>query len=185
MMKIKKDLGILICFSLIAYILTGCAGTPMQFNPNNTAPQLITDPPAIRLGIARLINDTPLVFQGRGFKPGDSVIINLVGVKKDKGPMDIPIAEAVVDGTGAFKTEEVTRLVKITELLQADTALNDQMETYIVISRPPIPAGEYTVRADSMDSDKKAECRLLIKDPSVLDSIKDWLGGLLGKIKKK
>ena len=184
MLKMKKSVGILLGLFLIPYILTGCAGTPMKFNPDSVAPQLIVDPPAIRLGIARLLNDTPLVFQGKGFKPGDSVFVTIVGVKKDGGTADMPIADAVVEADGQFKAE-VTKPVKITELLQADTALNDQMEMYVVISRPPIPAGTYTVRAESMDSDKKAECQLVVKDPSLGDGIKDWLGGLLGKIKKK
>ncbi len=184
MTKNKKIAGIFTCITIITCLFMGCAGTPMKFNPDSTAPQLIVDPPSIRLGIARLLNSTQLVFQGQGFHPGDSVFINLVGVEKDGETTDVPIAEAVVEADGRF-TAEVQKLVKITELLRGDTELDDQMEMYVLISRPPLPAGTYTVRAESMESDKKAECQLVVKDPSLGDRFKDWVGGLLGKIKKK
>ncbi len=180
----KERIGILMLWALIACNWPGCAGTPMKFDPNSSGPQLIVDPPVIRLGVARLLNDTQLVFSGKGFTPGDSIYISLVGVKKSGGVADVPIADAVVEADGRFSAE-VVKLVKITEFLQADTELNDQMEMCILISRPPIPAETYTVRVESMDSDKKAECRLVIKEPSLVDSIKDWIGGLLGKIKRK
>ena len=59
------------------------------------------------------------------------------------------------------------------------------METIIIITNPPMPAGVYTARAVSMLSDKKAECSLKVKGPSVIDRVKDWLGIKLGKIVKK
>ncbi|MFZ5570532.1 MAG: hypothetical protein ACOZF0_09015 [Thermodesulfobacteriota bacterium] len=179
----KTNAGILL-LAILACLFMGCAATPMQFKPDIAEPQLIVDPPSIRLGIARLLNDTRLVFQGQGFHPGDSVFVALVGVKKGDETVNIPIAEAVVGADGGF-TAEVAKLVKITEILRADTELNEQMEMYVVVSQPPIPAGTYTVRAESMESDKKAECLLVVQDPSLGDGFKDWLGGLLGKIKKK
>jgi len=137
---------LLIVFSIM---LAGCAGAPMKFDPKVAAPQLIVAPDSIRLGIARLVNDTQIVFQGQGFEPGDSVFINVVGVKKDGQSTDVPIADAVVDTEGNFRAE-VTKIVKITELLQADVGLNDKMENYIIVTQPTVPAGKYVVRAESM-----------------------------------
>jgi hypothetical protein len=59
------------------------------------------------------------------------------------------------------------------------------MENIIIVTEPPIPAGDYTARAVSMDSDKIAVCKLHVKDPSFGDKFKDWMGGLMGKIAKK
>jgi len=156
----------------------------MKLDPNLATPQVIVEPVKISLGIARLVNDTHIVFTGRGFEPGDSVFINIVGVQKEDGVMDVPIADAVVDHAGNFSAE-VTKISKITELLLADVGLNDTMENYIIISRPPIPHGKYTIRVQSMEADKQAECSWTIDAPSVMDSIKDWIGVLLGKIEKQ
>lgn len=170
--------------ALAVMLAIGCATPPAKFDPSITAPQLLVDPPVIRTGIARLLNDTPLMFKGKGFKPGDSVFITLMDVMKDGESTDVPIAEAVVEDNGEFETE-VTKLVKVTELLMADLELNDEMEMYVVVSQPPIAEGTYTVAAQSMESERTAECSLTIQDPSLGDSFKDWVGGLLGKIEKK
>ena len=184
-MKTFSPLWAAICLlAAFGLLLTGCAGTPMQFNPQLDTPQIIVEPGSIRLGIARLVNDTRIVFQGTGFEPGDSVFINIVDVKKDDETTDVPIADAVVDPEGNFRTE-VTKIVKITELLRADVGLNDEMENYIIVTQDPIPAGKYVVRAESMETDKQAECPFEISGPSVMDSFKDWIGGLLGKIEKQ
>jgi hypothetical protein len=39
--------------------------------------------------------------------------------------------------------------------------------------------------AQSMESDKTASSMMTIKGPSLTDSLKDWLGSLLGKIEKR
>jgi len=70
-------------------------------------------------------------------------------------------------------------------LLRAATGTNEKGETTIVITQPPIDTGVYTVKAVSMDSDKTAESKLVIKGPSLIDGMKDWMGGLMGKIEKK
>jgi hypothetical protein len=59
------------------------------------------------------------------------------------------------------------------------------MENIIVVTEPPMPEGVYTARAISMLSDKTAECILNVEGPSLIDSLKDWIGTLLGKIVKK
>jgi hypothetical protein len=166
------------------FMLAGCAAAPVKFNPDAVGPQLIVNRSNIRLGVVKLVKDTKIVFQGKGFDPGDSVFVNIIGVKKDGELTDIPIAEAIIDQDGNF-TAEVSKIVKIIELLLADVGLNDEMQNYVLITRPPIPPGNYVIRAESMESEKKAECRLEIKGPSIGDSLKDWIGGLLGKIKKE
>ena len=95
--------------------------------------------------------------------------------------MDIPIADGDVDKNGNFAAN-VSILVKVNQLLRAKIGSNEDMETIIIISQPPIPEGVYTVKAVSMESDIEAECTLRVKGASVLDGIKDWIGGLLGKI---
>jgi len=76
-------------------------------------------------------------------------------------------------------------LVKVSELLMTKLGSNKKMETVIIVPQPPIPEGVYTARAVSMESDKTAECKLGVKGPSMMDSIMDGLGGLLGKIVRK
>jgi len=168
---------------IFSFMLMALALYAKEFDSNISGPQMIVEPDTIRLGIARL-KDTNIVFRGKVFQPEDSVFIILTGVKKDDKIMDIPIADGDVDKNGNF-TASVSILVKVNQLLRAKIGSNENMETVIIISQPPIPEGVYTVKAISMESDIKAECKLLVKGPSVLDSIKDWIGGLLGKIVRK
>lgn len=168
---------------LMTFIFLGCAATPKEFNPNIMGPQMIVEPETIRLGIATL-KDTPVVFKGKGFQPGDSVFVELLGVNRKGQKINVPVADGNVDKRGYFKAK-VGTLVKVSELLRAKLGSNKEMETIIIITQPPIPEGTYTARAVSMESDRKAECELVVKGPNLLDRFKDWLGGLLGKIVKK
>ncbi len=168
---------------LIAFILMGCATTPKEFNPDIRGPQLIVEPETIRLGVATL-KDTPVVFRGKGFEPGDSVFVELLGVEKRGERVNLPIADGDVDKAGYFKAE-VGTLVKVSELLRAKLGSNEEMETIIIITQPPIPVGTYTARATSMESDKTAECKVVVEGPGLFDRFKDWLGGLMGKIVKQ
>ena len=168
-------------FSIIfTFMLKGFLLNAKEFDRNMAGPRMTVEPDTIRLGIAKL-KDTDIVFRGKGFQPEDSVFIKLTGVKKDDKIMDIPIADGDVDKNGNFAAS-VSILVKVNQLLRAKIGSNEDMETIIIISQPPIPEGVYTVKAVSMESDIKAECKLRVKGPSVLDGIKDWIGGLLGKI---
>lgn len=167
----------------IILFVFGCASAPKDFDPKITGPQLIADPECITLGVANLLGKT-ITFKGKGFKPGDSVFISLLGVEKGGQKVDLALADAEVDPTGSF-VAKVPTLSKVTELLRADMGSNAKMENIVIVSKPPIPAGTYTARAVSMESDLKAETAFGIKDPSAGDAIKDWLGGLAGKIVKK
>lgn len=174
--------GLLISVMMI-FVFLGCTSSPKGFDPAVKAPQMIVEPCTISLGVATLAK-TPIVFKGKGFQPGDSVFIQLLDVynRKDKA-QDIPVAEGDVDSDGNF-TAKVGTLAKVSEILRAQIGSNEKMETVIIVSQPPIPEGVYTAKAISMESDKTAECKLTVKGPSMIDSIKDWLGGLMGKIKK-
>jgi len=176
-------LGLLISI-VIVFSFIGCASSPKGFDPSVKGPQMIVEPCAIRLGVATLTK-TAIVFKGKGFQPGDSVFVKLLDVYNGKDKVrDVPVADGNVDKEGNF-IAKVGILVKVGELLKAKLGSNKKMETVIIVTQPPIPEGVYTARAVSMESDKTAECKLEVKGPSTMDSIKDWLGGVLGKIQKK
>ena len=170
-------------FFIVIFMFAGCATAKKEFDPNVTGPQMIVEPETIRLGVAKLMG-TEIVFRGKGFEPGDSVFVQLLGVEKKGERVDIPIADGNVDQKGGF-TAKVGRITKLTDLLRAKLGMNDKMESILIITQPPIPEGVYTLKAVSTESDKTAECTITIKGPSCMDSIKDWIGGLLGKIEKK
>ncbi|MBU1713109.1 MAG: hypothetical protein KKD47_08400, partial [Proteobacteria bacterium] len=65
------------------------------------------------------------------------------------------------------------------------TSKDGSYDQFIVITQPPIPAGVYTARATSMLTNRIAETKLTIKEPSFGEQVKDWLGGMLGKIVDK
>ena len=167
----------------LVLVFAGCAAAPKGFDPGISGPQMIVEPGAISLGVATLTK-TPIFFKGKGFQPGDSVFINLLGVKKDGKSVDVPVADGNVGKDGLF-TAKVGTLVKISEMLRARLGSNKKMENIIIVTQPPMPPGVYTARAVSMESDKTAECKIVVKAPSFMDRFKDWMGGLLGKIVKK
>lgn len=172
------------------FMVMGCATAQKEFDPDIKGPQMIVEPETIRLGVARVMG-TQFVFKGKGFEPDDSVFIEILGVKKKDKTIDIPIFDGEVDEKGNFNIQSkpgydpAGLTFKIGVLLRAKTGTNKKGETTIVITQPPIDAGVYTVKAVSMESDKTAESKLVIKGPSLLDSMKDWIGGLMGKIEKK
>lgn len=170
-------------FLVVILMFFSCASSPRKFDSKVQGPQMIVEPDSIRLGIARM-KGTEIVFRGKGFQPGDSVFIQLLGTEKETKGVNIPIADGDVDGQGYFNAK-VGLLVKVSELLRAKIGSNEKMETIIIVTHPPIPEGIYRAKAVSMESDITAECKLEVKGPSLLDRLKDWIGGLLGKIVKK
>lgn len=161
----------------------GCATASKTFDPSASGSQLIVEPENLHLGIAK-IRSTQIVFKGKGFTPGDSVFVKLLNVEKKGNVFDIPIADGKVDQKGFFSAE-VGLYAKITDLLRAEVGMNDKFESILIINQPPIPTGEYIARAESMESDNTAECKLHIKGPTFANKIVDWLGKVLGKIEKK
>jgi hypothetical protein len=176
--KRLRFLGIvtLACF----VIISGCSSPPKKLDPSQSGPQVIGNPETIRLGVAKLAKKTNLVFEGSGFKPGDSIFITLFGPNETKAI----VAEAPIQPEGTFKAT-VPPLTKVMEILRGDITFNDKFENVIVISQPPIPKGVYTAKVTSMLSNLTAETKLNVKGPTVIDSLTDWLGKVTGKIQYK
>lgn len=179
----KGAMGAIMGIAAGLLVFSGCAASKQTFAPDVSGPQLIVNPGVIRTGAARL-KDTPIIFKGRGFRPDDSVFIAILDVDRNGRKVNVPIAESDVNENGEF-TAEVEMLVKVTELLMADLGMNEDMQTVIIVSQPPIEEGVYTVRAESMEHDQIASCRLEIRDPTILDRFKDWLGVRFGKIQNQ
>jgi hypothetical protein len=177
--------GLLVSACLIVtggvFILSGCSSPPKKLDPSVSEPQLIVNPETIRLGVAKVL-DTIIVFEGSGFKPKDSIFIELLGPKQTK----LVVAEALIQPDGTFKAE-VSKLTRITEILRADAnfEIEKKYKEFVIITQPPIPGGVYSAKVTCMSSDMTAETKLTIKGPSIVDSTKDFLGKKLGKIRYK
>ena len=180
----KKALTIisLLIFSSI-FLISGCSETVKTLDQGIKGAQLIVNPGTVRLGVAKM-KGTKIVFSGSGFEPGDSVFIKLLNVPVNGKKVDLSVAAADVEKNGTFNAG-VGILTKISDFLRAKLGSNEKNENIIIVTNPPMPAGAYTARAVSMLSDKKAECTLNVKGPSLIDRLKDWLGVKLGKIVKK
>lgn len=162
-------------------IVFGCANSPKKLDPSISGPQVIVNPETIRLGVVKM-RDTNIVFEGSGFqaKPGDSVLITLKGPNETK----VIAAEAPIQKDGTFKAV-VPPLTKIMEFLRADVTFDEKFQNVVVISQPPIPKGIYGAKVESMVSKQIAETKLTVKGKTVIDSFKDWIGALKGRIKHK
>jgi hypothetical protein len=172
---IFRRLMILTCL----IIVWGCTSTPKTLDPSVSGPQAIVNPETIRLSVSKL-KDTNIIFEGSGFKSGDSVLVTLLGPNETR----VFVAEAPIKPDGTFKAP-VPPLTKFMEFLRADVTFDEKFQNVIVISQPPIPEGVYTARVGSMISKQTAETKLTVKGPSIIDRVKDWIGGLTGKIKHK
>lgn len=176
---------VLVCFiSVSPFILSSCSNPPKKLDPSISGPQVIVNPGSIRLGVAKLMA-TIIVFEGAGFKPGDSIFITLLGPHETKAI----VAEAPIKSDGTFKTElgesSMSKLTKAMEILRGDIVADEKFQPVVVINQPPIPEGIYTVKVTSMLSNLTAETKLTVKGPSVIDRLKDWIGKLTGKIQYK
>jgi hypothetical protein len=162
-------------------IVLGCASPPKTLDPTIKGPQMIVNPETVRLGVVKM-RDTNIVFEGSGFqaKAGDSILITLKGPNETK----VIAAEAPIKTDGTFKAP-VPALTKIMEFLRADVTFNDKFENVVVISQPPLPKGVYIAKVESMISKQTAETKLTVKGKTVIDSLKDWIGKLTGKIQYK
>jgi len=189
MVKRKKGyvLGLMVLVSLMSVcllMLSGCSSPPKKLDPSKSGPQVIVNPESIRLGVAKLMA-TNIVFEGAGFKPGDSIFITLLGPKETKAI----VAEAPIKPDATFKAElgesSMSKLTKAMEILRGDIVADEKFQPIVVITQPPIPEGIYTVKVTSMLSSLTAETKMTVKGPSIIDSLKDWIGKLTGKIQNK
>jgi hypothetical protein len=160
-------------------VVSGCSTPPKKLDPSISGPQLIVNPECIRLGVVKM-RDTNIVFEGSGFNPGDSVLITLTGPNDTK----VIAAEAPIQKDRTFKAV-VPPLTKIMEFLRADVTFDEKFQNVVVISQPPIPKGVYTAKVESMVSKQTAETKLTVKGKTVIDSLKDWIGKLKGRIQYK
>ena len=164
-------------------VVFSCGHAQKTFNPTIDSPQLIVNPETISLGVANLTGKN-IVFEGSGFEPNDSVFITLYGPNGTK----VVAAGGKVGPDGKFKAP-IESLTKVAGILKANVgsiyAADGKQKQFVVLTQPPIPAGTYTAKVTSMLSDKSAETKLIIKNPSVGDRVKDWLGKKLGKIQDK
>lgn len=165
------------------FVLTGCASAPKTLDPALSGPQVIVNPESISLGAANLLGQK-IVFEGSGFEPDDSVFVTLLGPNKTEAV----VANGKVGSSGKF-TAAVDTLAKVTGILRGTVSgkykKDGSYDQYVVLTQPPIPAGTYTAKVTSMLSDKTAETKLIVKEASIGDSLKDWLGKRLGKIQDK
>jgi hypothetical protein len=177
----KLVVSVFLILTAGVFVLSGCSSPPKKLDPTVSGPQLIVNPESIRLGVAKVL-DTKILFEGSGFKPRDSIFIELLGPKQTK----LVVAEALIPPDGTFKAE-VSKLTKITEILRADAGfeINKKYKEFVIITQPPILEGVYTAKVICMSSDMTAETKLTVKGPSIVDSTKDLLGRMLGKIRYK
>jgi hypothetical protein len=166
-----------------AFVGWGCAGSGKTLDKSVQGPQVIVNPGTVRLGVAKIMG-TNIVFSGAGFEPGDSIFITLLNVSMNGETLNLAIAAGDVRKDGTFDAP-VEKLTKISDFLRAELGTNKKGEHAPIITQPPMPPGVYRAQATSMLSDRKAECALTVKGPSVFNRIKDWLGVKMGKIIKK
>jgi len=175
-------LSVFIAVASLVFTL-GCSAPPKVLDRSLAGPQLVMNPQVIPLGVAKLM-DTNIVFEGSGFKPGDSVFISLIG--KD---VDTSLALTKVGQDGTFRVEvgqsSLAKLAKITGILRATVVTNEKFDQVVVLTKPAIPAGQYTARATSLLSPITAETPVKVKAPTFLNRIVDGIAGMLGKIDDK
>jgi hypothetical protein len=142
------------------------------------------NPQVIPLGVAKLM-DTNIVFEGSGFKPGDTVFVSLIGQKD----VNASLVLTKVEANGTFRAEvgqsALAKLSKITGILRANIVTNEAFDSVVVLTRPTIPAGAYTARATSLFSTITAETPVTVAEPTFFNRIMDGIADMLGKIQDK
>ncbi|KAF0160252.1 MAG: Uncharacterized protein FD159_59 [Syntrophaceae bacterium] len=166
-----------------AFLFTGCATVPKTLNSAVAGPQVIVNPDSVSLGAATLLG-TKIVFEGSGYPPGDDVFVTLYGPKG----VEPTVADGKVQADGKF-TATAGLLAKVTGMLNANISgtykKDGSYDQFVVLTKPAIPAGVYKVVATAMLSGQSSETTLIIKDPSIVDGIKNLLGEMMGKIQDK
>jgi len=181
-LRISRILLISISAALISISFFSCAPPPKKpagLYPAYPGPQIAVEPRTIRLGVSTLLK-TEIVIGGQGFVPGDSIFLNLEGTG-EHSDIKVPIDVADAGIEGQFKIK-MKREIKALELLR----VNLEPETgKPIIVKDPIPTGVYLIKAETVESGRKAECILIAEAPSKMDRIKDKIGLLFRKIKRE
>lgn len=163
-------------------MVAGCTPEPKQFNDSIKGPQVIVEPSTLHLGIVRILSKD-IFFKGRGFGPGEGYCVDLTGLEDVNRDINVPICCGTVDKEGNFSDKAQT-LVKADYLLNADVTTGKK-GYLIIINKPPIPQGSYLATATGFDSKKAAQTRITITGPTLKDHLMDWVGQILGKVKKE
>jgi hypothetical protein len=167
--------------ALAVFLLSGCAKRlpePESLFADYPGPQIGVTPTEIRLGISTL-RSTQIVIVGTGFKPGDSVFVDMLGEEKEGETLKIPIDTPEVDDTGRF-VFKVMKDVKTKGILRCDI---DPTDMTPIVVRDPIPTGTYFLKATSVNSDRRAECMIKVVPPKGMDKLKDKFGKWFGRIR--
>ncbi len=176
-MKRKNQVLIFFLIMLTGSIFFYTCSSENKLDNNKKGPQVVINSETLRLGIAALAK-TDFTFRGSGFNPGDSVLIEMLDVPYGKGKKDIAIANGQVDENGKFKAD-IGLVTKISEFMRAKL---DAIKGVIIINRSPMPEGTYKTRVSSLMSDTLVYLNITVEGPSIIDSLKDWLGKMMGKI---
>jgi hypothetical protein len=172
--------------TVVAFVIftLGCSTPPKALDRSFSGPQLVMNPQVIPLGVAKLM-DTNIIFEGSGFKPGDTVFVSLIGQKD----VNTSLTLTKVQADGTFRAEvgqsSLAKLAKITGILQANIVTNEKFDQVVVLTRPTIPAGAYTVRATSLFAPLTAEIPVTVAAPTFFNRMMDGIAGILGKIEDK
>ena len=168
-------------FAVLALLslAAGCGGPVHRLDETLAGPQLVVNPDVLRLGVAKVLK-TDIVFSGAGFSPEEKIMVVLRG--DDPGTKDavVPLGYGTADARGRF-TVTVEKKMKIYNLLNADVTFGEK-GAIVLVSGPPVPAGDYTARATGYSSDRRAACTMTLAPPSFFDRIKDRIARMLGKI---
>lgn len=173
-------------FTVVAFLIftLGCSTPPKALDRSFSGPQLVMNPQVIPLGVAKLM-DTNIVFEGSGFKPGDTVFVSLIGQKD----VNTSLVLTKVQANGTFRAEvgqsSQAKLAKITGILRANIVTNEKFDSVVVLTRPTIPAGAYTAKATSLFSPLTAEIPVTVAAPTLFNRVMDGIAGMLGKIEDK
>lgn len=150
---------------------------PEGFFSDYEGPQIAVTPTTAKLGITTLLK-TQIVIGGRGFQPGDTVFVDLIGVSKTSD-VKIPVDSMTVSGDGTFAML-MSEKAKKDGILKMET---DPVDGKPVVVRDPISPGMYYFRAISVNSNRKAECLIEFVPPGKMDRFKDKLASWFGKIR--
>jgi hypothetical protein len=173
-------------FTVVAFVIftLGCSTPPKMLDRSFSGPQLVVNPQVIPLGVAKLM-ETDIVFEGSGFKPGDTVFVSLVGQKD----VNTSLILTKVQADGTFRAEvgqsSLAKLAKVTGILQANIVTNEKFDPVVVLTRPTIPAGAYTVKATSLFAPLTAEAPVTVAAPTFFNRVMDGIADMLGKIQDK
>jgi hypothetical protein len=169
-------------FAALLLVFVGCAAEKKHFDESVKGAQVIVEPDTLHLGVVRMLTKD-ISFRGRGFIPNEGYCVYLRGDEERTRSVDVPICCGVVDEKGAFDDKAKT-LVKADYLLNADFTTGKK-GYLVIINKPPVPEGKYKAVATGFDSKIEAQTPVIIKGPTLKDHVMDWVGQLLGKVKKE